>query len=54
METIGGPERDRPDLNDSDDVGADEGREMPPEPAPSPGEADRASIGDEDVSEQAP
>jgi hypothetical protein len=54
MESIGGPERDRAKRGDPDDVVTDDSREMPPEPAPSPGEADRARLGEEDVSEQAP
>lgn len=52
METIPGPERDDRERG-SEDIG-DEGREMPPEPVPSPGEVDRARLGEEDVSEQAP
>ncbi len=52
METTPEPERDRTERNTG--VTGDEGREMPPEPAPSPGEIDRARLGEEDVSEQAP
>ncbi len=52
METIREPEPERP-YGDRD-VSADEDREMPPEPLPSPGEADRERLGQEDVGEQAP
>ena len=52
METTPDPERDDVERR-SEDIG-DEGREMPPEPAPSPGEMDRARLGEDDVSEQAP
>ena len=52
METISGSEGDRPDRDP--EVADDEAREMPPEPAPSPGEIDRANLGQDDVSEQAP
>ena len=52
METTPGPERDDTERG-SEDI-ADERREMPPEPAPSPGEMDRARLGEDDVSEQAP
>jgi ferritin-like metal-binding protein YciE len=44
---------DRP-LGTDPDVEGDEGVPMPPEPVPSPGEVDRARLGEEDVSEQAP
>ncbi len=52
METIPGPERDDAERS-SEDIG-DEAREMPPEPAPSPGEMDRARLGEHHESEQAP
>ncbi len=52
METTPGPEGDRVERNN--EVTGDEGREMPPEPEPSPGEIDRARLGEDDVSEQAP
>ncbi len=52
MESIGDAERDRPER--SADITDDEGREMPPEPEPSPGEIDREKLGEDDVSEQAP
>ncbi len=52
METIREPEPDRPDGDDN--ISTDEGREMPPEPMPSPGEVDRERLGQDDVSEQAP
>lgn len=52
MESLPGSERDQPERS-SGDID-DEGREMPPEPEPSPGEIDRARLGEDDVSEQAP
>ncbi len=52
METIPRPEGDDPERR-SEDIG-NEATEMPPEPAPSPGEVDRARLGEDDVSEQAP
>ena len=52
METTPNPERDDVERS-SEDVG-DEGREMPTEQEPSPGETDRTKLGEDDVSEQAP
>ncbi len=53
METIRGSDPDEPATSGSD-VAGNERPEMPPEPEPSPGERDRAGLGDDDVSEQAP
>ncbi len=53
METTGEQDRDR-DLDRDRDVQDDDGVEMPPEGVPSPGEVDRANLGQDDVSEQAP
>ena len=52
METTRGADPDRP--GGDRDMTNDEGREMPPEPVPSPGEIDRERLGDDDVAEQAP
>ena len=52
METTPSPERDN--VERDSEITGDEGREMPPEPVPSPGEIDRERLGQDDVSEQAP